>query len=217
MAICLPSSVHASKPLLSLPPRVSRRSPVPSGLTTYTWEFRPPPGAMVTASQSPAGDHSALTAGSSPFVTIWGKPPPAGTIHTCGIPLRTEIKLTHLPSEEKSAPKALPIRAMRATDVASSAGAGFFNVAPEDGLAVWPGDRSPQQRIKIALAHRNQFMNASSRVVGNRSKPTAWRLSRQALALPSAESKFRLRANDSGEGRISAALRSETVLIRYLR
>src|SRR5262249_27614485 len=118
---------------------------------------------MVKASRSPAGDHSALTTGSSPFVSIWGKPPCVGTIHTCGTPLRAEMKLTHLPSDEKSGPKALPIRAMRATDVASSAGVVFFPVVPGDGLGFWPGDCSPQQRINNALTHLNQLMNASSR------------------------------------------------------
>jgi hypothetical protein len=46
------------------------------------------------------------------------------------------MKLTHLPSEEKSEPNAPLIRAIRATDVARSLDAGFFSAAAEDGLAV---------------------------------------------------------------------------------
>src|SRR5215472_3662646 len=107
---------------------------------------------MVTASQSPAGDHSALTAGSSPFVTIWGKPPSAGTTHTCGIPLRTEMKLTHLPSEEKSEPNAPLIRAMRATDAARSLGDVVFSLKADDGFALCPVDDMAKQKIKSTLA-----------------------------------------------------------------
>src|SRR5579859_6924164 len=50
-----------------------------------------------------------------------GYPPSAGTTHTCGVPLRFEMKLTHLPSGEKLGLLALPTRAMRATAAATSA------------------------------------------------------------------------------------------------
>jgi hypothetical protein len=53
-------------------------------------------------------------------VTIRGKPPSTGTTHTCGIPLRFEIKLIHLPSGEKLGLVADPTRAMRATVVVRS-------------------------------------------------------------------------------------------------
>src|SRR5438270_1664020 len=75
---------------------------------------------MVTAIQSPAGDHSAWVTGSSPLVTMRGNPPSDGTIHACGDPLMFEMKLTHLPSGEKLGLPALPTRAMRATAAATS-------------------------------------------------------------------------------------------------
>src|SRR5437667_6685486 len=76
---------------------------------------------MVTAIQSLAGDHSASITGSSPFVTMRGKPPSAGMTQACGTPLMFEMKLIHLPSGENTGRPALPTRAIRATVAAISA------------------------------------------------------------------------------------------------
>jgi hypothetical protein len=85
--------------------------------------FMPPPGARVNAIHVPSGDHSAPPTGSSKEVTIRGKPPAAGTVHTCGRPLRLETKASVLPSGEKLGERENPTRDMRETAVSRSSAA----------------------------------------------------------------------------------------------
>jgi hypothetical protein len=56
-------------------------------------------------------------------VTIRGNPPAAGTVHTCGRPLRFETKAIAFPSGEKLGERQNPTRDMRETAVSRSSAA----------------------------------------------------------------------------------------------
>src|SRR5512135_1935564 len=146
-----PSWRKTPRRFVSLPPSVRRLRPVPSGRTRYTCAFIPPPGAREKAIHVPSGDHSTLPTGSSKEVTSRGKPPAAGTVHTCGTPPRLETKATVLPSGEKLGDREKPTRDMRETAVSRSSAAG--NVAA--GRATFAGEaaRRISSKVKRAAAH----------------------------------------------------------------
>src|SRR5215468_10764887 len=110
-----PSSVHTPSVLLSLPPAVSRRTPVPSGATTWTWVLSPPPGATVYAIRSPLGDHASEPTASLPEVTCTGQPPSVGTTKICGTPVRLDRNASDAPSGENDGVAQNPTAAIRAT------------------------------------------------------------------------------------------------------
>ena len=104
----MPSRVNPARRFVSFPPGVSRRSPVPSGRTSQTCSFIPPPGAELTASHDPSGDQETAPTGSSSGVASAGKPPSDGTVHACGCPERFETNARREPSGE-SRYRRLPI------------------------------------------------------------------------------------------------------------
>src|SRR5688572_2114276 len=139
IAIAFPSGVHVASQLLTLPPSVSWRIPVPSGRTTAICEFRPPPGASWKAIHLPSGDQSIDVTGSSSSVTWSGQPPSAETTQICGKPLMFERKATCLPSGDSDGEFAKPIRAIVATVRSRSSASAVDDTSTRSGSSLFMG------------------------------------------------------------------------------
>ncbi len=127
-----PSGLQPSSQLSSFPPSVMRCMFVPSGWIKNVCSFNPPPGAAETASQSLVGDQSTAVTGFGISVTRLGQPPSALTVHTSGVPVRSQITAKRLPSGENVGFPQRLMRDMLVTNAVRSS----FNACPTTAVEI---------------------------------------------------------------------------------